>query len=439
VKPVIPAHASRCGIDSVELARVQRLVGDASREELLRLFSPAELDESGEGPARIAHLGARFAAKEACAKLFARELARGAVELADFSLSRDRYGAPHVVVTPKLAELFARHRLAGISVSLTHDRTSAVAVALALPLSTDAPLSGRILHALLPIRRRIVHENLRHVFGERAPAAAIVRLAQAHYAHLGRLALELVRFRFMRAERKRALVRVENLDTFVQAFCAGKGVLILTGHFGNWEVATVAGIRSYPEVHGRFHFVRRPIKPRWLDAWVTRRFDRAGFGVIGKRGSLDTIVERLEAGDVVVFPFDQFAGRPDGIDVEFFGQPVGTFKSLAILALATGAAVMPAASWREADGTHVLRFEPPLAPIEHEDTSEAIRRNTRAYNAALETLILRHPEQWWWVHRRFRQARPGRPRPSPQPSPRTRGEGVADGIPRPAERGEGLG
>jgi KDO2-lipid IV(A) lauroyltransferase len=416
---------SRCGIDSVELARVERLVEGADGDALLHLFAAVELDDSGDGAARIAHLAARFAAKEACAKLFPRDLALGAVEPADFAFARDRYGAPQLVVTPKIAALLARHQLSGITVSLTHDRTHAAAIALALPLSADAPLSGRLLHALLPIRRRIVHENLRHVFGERAPASAIARLAQAHYAHLWRLAGEVVRFRFMSPQRKRALVRVENLDTFLRAFRAGKGVLILTGHFGNWEVATVAGILSYPEVRGRFHFVRRPIKPRWLDAWVTRRFNRAGFGVIGKRGSLDTIVERLQAGDVVVFPFDQFAGRPDGIDVEFFGRPVGTFRSLAILALATGAPVMPAASWREPDGSHVLRFEEPLAPIEHDDTSEAIRRNTRAYNAALETLILRHPEQWWWVHRRFRQAKARRTRPSPQPSP-PEGERVPD-------------
>ena len=277
-----------------------------------------------------------------------------------------------------------------------------------LPPSRPAPLAGRILHALLPIRRRVVHENLRHVYGAGAPPAALRRLAEAHYAHLWQLTVELVRFRLMSAERRRALVRVENPDAFVQAFRAGRGVLVLTGHFGNWEVSTVAGIASYPEVRGRFHFVRRPIKPRWLDAWVTRRFHRAGFGVIGKRGSLDAIVQRLEAGDVVVFPFDQFAGRPDGIDVEFFGQPVGTFKSLAILALATGAPVLPAASWREDDGTHVLRFEPPLAAHDDDDTNEAIRLSTRSYNAALEALILRHPEQWWWVHRRFRRANPRR-------------------------------
>jgi len=165
-------------------------------------------------------------------------------------------------------------------------------------------------------------------------------------------------------------------------------------------------------VRGRFPFVRRPIKPRWLDALVTRRFNRSGFGVIGKRGSLDDIVTLLERGDVVVFPFDQYAGGKDGIDVEFFGERVGTFRSLAVIALASGAAVLPAACWRTPEGSHVLKFEEPVAAVDVENTSEAIERTTRAYNAALERLIVRHPEQWWWVHRRWRHAqrkRRGRP------------------------------
>ncbi|HET7032730.1 MAG TPA: lysophospholipid acyltransferase family protein, partial [Casimicrobiaceae bacterium] len=203
-------------------------------------------------------------------------------------------------------------------------------------------------------------------------------------------------------EEKSALVRVENLDAFIAAFRQRKGLLVLTGHFGNWEVATIAGIANYPEVRGRFHFVRRPIKPRWLDEIVTRRFEKGGFGVIGKRGSLDRILDLLAAGDVIVFPFDQHAGPPDGIEVDFFGHPAWTFKSLAIIAMATGAPVMPATSWREPDGSHVLRFSEPLAPIESENSNEAIRLNTRAYNTALEKLILARPEQWYWVHRRWK-------------------------------------
>ena len=114
----------------------------------------------------------------------------------------------------------------------------------------------------------------------------------SHYAHLARLVIEFLRFRWLSDERKAAIVRVENIDLVRAVHARGKGVLILTGHFGNWEVATIAGVRKVPEAHGRFHFVRRAIKPRWLESLVTRRFQRAGFGVLPKRGSLDALVER---------------------------------------------------------------------------------------------------------------------------------------------------
>jgi KDO2-lipid IV(A) lauroyltransferase len=211
-----------------------------------------------------------------------------------------------------------------------------------------------------------------------------------------------------------AMVRIENVDAFASALSQNKGVLILTGHFGNWEVSTIAGLNHYPQMRGRFHFVRRAIKPKWLDALVTRRFNEAGFGVFPKRGSLDAMLDRLGAGDAIVFPFDQHARPPDGIEVDFFGHPAWTFKSLAIIALATGAPVLPATSWREADGRHVLRFEEPMSPIECERTGEAIRLNTRAYNAVLERAILRHPEQWYWVHRRWKSVA-RKPRTSAMP------------------------
>jgi len=400
---------TRCGIDSVEIARIERLLRDTPAEDLIRYFSLQELADSGDGPGRAASLAARFAAKEACAKLFPRELALAEIEPADFSIERDAYGAPQVVCSAGAELVLGRQRLRAIAVSLTHDRVSASAVALALPAQADAPLAGRLIYRLFPLRRRVILENLRRVFGAAVPEAEIVGLAQAHYAHLWRLAGEFVRFRWLSEEKKSALIRVDNVDPLARALERGKGALILTGHFGNFEVATIAGLRHFPHMRGRFHFIRRAIRPRWLDALVNRRFRQGGFGVLGKRGSLDAILERLEAGDLVVFPFDQHASPPDGIAVDFFGHPAGTFKSLAIMALATGAPVVPASSWREHDGSHVLRFEEPLPLIECDKVSEEIRRNTRAYNATLEVLVLRHPEQWFWVHRRWKLA----PAPAP--------------------------
>ena len=200
------------------------------------------------------------------------------------------------------------------------------------------------------------------------------------------------------------------MESPIRAHEQGRGVLLLTGHFGNWEVATVAGITQFPQYRGLFHFVRRPFKPALLNEFVTRRFQRSGFGTLAKRGSLDAILELLGRGAIIVYVFDQHAGAKDGIPVDFFGHPAGTFKSLAVLALNTGAPVIPASSWREPDGTHVLRFEEPLPLIECDDIGEAIRRNTRAYNAALERMLLRHPEQWIWMHRRWKvDQRPAAP------------------------------
>jgi KDO2-lipid IV(A) lauroyltransferase len=395
----------RCGIDSVEIARIERLLAETPPDELAKLFSAQEQEDSGDGAGRAASLAARYAAKEACVKLFPRELAAGRIAPADFSVVRDGYGAPRIACNANARRILDHARIADIAVSLTHDRTRASAVTLALPMSTSVPLAGKLLYTLLPFRRRVVIENLRRVFGAAVPQAELERLAQAHYAHFGRLVAEFVRFRFLSAQRKREQVRVENLERFAETFHRGKGVLILTGHFGNWEVATVAGIQNFPEVRGRFHFVRRPIKPRWLDALVTRRFNKSGFGVIAKRGSLDEIVTRLEHGDVVVFPFDQYAGGADGIDVEFFGHAAGTFKSLAVIALSTGAPVVPASCWREPDGRHVLRFEPPVPLVDVANVNDAIHRTTREFNAAIERMVLRHPEQWWWVHRRWKSAR----------------------------------
>src|SRR5215831_9862619 len=120
--------AARCGLDTVEIARVERLLAETPLDGLARWFSARELDDAGSGPGRAASLAARFAAKEACCKLFPRETALGVIEPSDFSIRRDPYGAPQVESSARARTVLDRHRLAGLRVSLTHTDTSASAI-----------------------------------------------------------------------------------------------------------------------------------------------------------------------------------------------------------------------------------------------------------------------------------------------------------------------
>ncbi len=391
----------RVAIDTVEIARVERMLRDPAAVEG-GLFSADELADAGSGERRAATLAARLAGKEACLKLFPREAALGRIEPADFRFARSGYGAPELRESERVLDLFGRYRIARIAVSFTHEGPHASAVATAEPLATDPPALGRWIYRWLPIRRAVILDNLRRAFGAVTTEAEIRRLAEAHYAHVARTIGETLRFPFLSDAKRTALTRAENLEVIRGAAAKGKGVLIVTGHFGNWEVATVSGIRSFPEYRGRFHFVRRPLRPAWLDRLATVRFRRAGLGVLPKRGALDAILERLAAGDVVVFVLDQHAGGRDGVPVEFFGARAHTFRSLATIALASGAPVVSATTWREPDGRHVLHFERELPRIEDEDPGREVRRNTQAYNDELERLVVRRPEQWFWIHRRWK-------------------------------------
>jgi KDO2-lipid IV(A) lauroyltransferase len=399
--PDVPPN-SRCGIDTVDIARIEKLLRDLPPGGLSDFFSETELQDAGLDAGRAASLAARFAAKEACCKLFPRETALGLIEPVDFSVRRDAYGAPQVVTSPRAQALLDRYRLGPIRLSLTHSDTSASAVAMAELRRTDVPWFGKVFYHLFPWRRRRVLENFQRVFGGYLPEDEILKLAQAYYAHYLRFLIEFFHLPLMSAKKKKAYIRVENMESPLRAHQQGKGLIFLTGHFGNWEVSTIAGITQFPQFKGLLHFVRRPLKPEWFNRFITGRFRAAGFGTLAKRGSLDEVLNLLESGAVIVYVFDQHALRKDGIVVDFFGHPAGTFKSPALLALSTGAPVIPACSWREPDGTHVLRFEEPLPLIDCDDVKEAIRQNTLAYNVALERMLLRHPEQWIWMHGRWK-------------------------------------
>src|SRR5206468_12064829 len=140
----------------------------------------------------------------------------------------------------------------------------------------EVPWYGKLFYHVFPFRRGLVLSNMRRVFGDVLGADELRQLAQAYCGHFVMFMVEFIRLPFMSKARRKRWIRVENMEAPLKSHDKGRGVLILTGHFGNWEAATVAGIGQYEKYRNRFHFVRRPLKPALLNEFVTRRFKRAG-------------------------------------------------------------------------------------------------------------------------------------------------------------------
>lgn len=271
-----------------------------------------------------------------------------------------------------------------------------------LPVKRPGFLS-KFAYYCLPFRRRTTLRNMTLVFGGTLSSAQIRYLAQSTYGHFLRSCWENL---LMGVRSKRWLkeqVCVVGTEHVLKASEGNKGILLLTGHFGNWEFAPVGGMHRFRQFKGRFHVLRRHLVNKFVERLVFRRFYEAGLDVIPKKNSLGKVLNHLANNDVVAFIMDQHA-KPgkDGVVVNFFGKSSGTFKSLAVVARTTGAPVIPSYSYRAENGTHVMKFLEPLCWIEHPDPDTEILENTRVYNEVLERIILEHPEQWWWVHRRWK-------------------------------------
>ncbi len=283
--------------------------------------------------------------------------------------------------------------------------TASAAIKSSAPaVSFPAPtLSGKIVYRLCPVRKKTVMDNLSLVFGDRLSAAEIKRLAQSFYSHLFKLVAENLSRAWMSEERMLSRVRVVGHEHLAKAFEKNRGILLLTGHFGNWEFTPVAAIAHFKEFRGRFHVLRKLLANKFFEKILFRRFYKAGLTVIPKKNSLDHVLSALERNDIVAFIMDQYANpSKDGILVDFFGRKAGTFKSLALIARETGAPVIPAICYREAGGTHVMRFSEPVPWMENDDADAEIAENTRGYNRILENMVLEHPDQWLWAHRRWK-------------------------------------
>lgn len=245
---------------------------------------------------------------------------------------------------------------------------------------------------LFRIRRQVVLENIRVAFPDLLEVER-VRIARASLRNLG---LNFVEYSFLPWMTKRdAETRFEylGLDVFEKALAQKKGVLLLTLHLGHGDLATAAlALKGYPMV-----LVSKAFKLEWLnELWFGMR-EKVGVKFIPARNSSYALLKSLKRGEAVIIPLDQFTGPPIGVRTTFFGKETGTAAGLAVMSERSGAPVVSVFTYRRPDGVHTIHFHrimPSAGPAD---------RVTQGFNDELESIVRKYPEQWMWLHRRWKR------------------------------------
>jgi KDO2-lipid IV(A) lauroyltransferase len=199
-----------------------------------------------------------------------------------------------------------------------------------------------------------------------------------------------------------ATLSVEGADHLEAVMKTHRRALALTGHLGNWELLP-ASCRLTPHA---LTIVARPLDSPTLEALSMRLREKAGVEIVDKRNAVRPVLRALAAGRLVGILLDQNAARHESVFVPFFGHEASTSRSIAVLALRTGAPVLPIFTWRERPGRHRVAVGPAVPAPDELNGDEAIREFTRRCTAAIEEQLRRHPAQWLWMHDRWR-TRPG--------------------------------
>lgn len=253
---------------------------------------------------------------------------------------------------------------------------------------------GDLLWLVLPGRRAVALDNLRRSFGAERSAAEIRQLARRSFQNVGMNLVEGCCYFLRPTQVMLSRVRMEGREHLQAAAARGRGVLILTAHFGNWELLAAAhGLSGLP-----LSIVTRPLDYPLLDDLAARFRRRSGAELIVKRQAVREVLTALRRQRMVGILLDQNATRAEGVFVPFFGSPASTSKGLALLALRTGAPVVPIFLRREPDGRHCMDVGAAVPP----PADGQIATYTSAFNRVLEATIRRTPEQWFWMHDRWR-------------------------------------
>jgi len=276
-----------------------------------------------------------------------------------------------------------------------------IRMASCIPLPV-AQFIGKMLGSLaflLPMSRKAVAlDNLIQSFGPEMNADEAKRLLRKIYIHFGQMFLEVPHAMWLNPGNLHRSVVFESEEHFLDALKKGKGVLAFSGHLGNWEMTPTAVAMRF----GNCAVVARPLDFEPLERLMIDLRSRFGTEIIPKQRSMRKLLTSLRANKIIGIMLDQNVDWYEGAFVDFFGRPACTNKGLALVALKTGAPVVPIFSAKAKDGRYRIMIGKEVDLIRTGDKLKDVEENTALFTSIIERHIREHPEQYFWFHKRWK-------------------------------------
>ncbi len=255
----------------------------------------------------------------------------------------------------------------------------------------------RLFYHLSVKQRLIALSNLKRAYPEKN-MEEITKIAKGVYRHLAIVAAEFFELPSITKENLHKWVEFDGLENLDKALALNRGVLSIGAHFGNWELMTVA----LPLGARPMSIVYRPLDNPTLDNLTAWMRTKDGNTLIPKGGSGRTITRLLAENRIIGILSDQNVDKYEGVFVDFFGRPACTAVGLAVLALRTGAPVLPAFMARMPNGKYRFIIQPPAEITRTDDYEADLHTNTQRFTRIIEDMVRRYPDQWFWIHQRWK-------------------------------------
>ena len=258
---------------------------------------------------------------------------------------------------------------------------------------------GDLLYLMLVRRRRITLDNLAIAFNTDKTAAERGQIARATFRNLGQHLVDFSNVRRLTLQRFTTMCHVEGLEHIETLLQRGRGLLIISAHFGSWELAPAVALC----LNTPLHVIVRPLDSPALQRLAESYRQCCGYRTIAKRAALAECLKVLRHGEIVAVLIDQSSLRHESIQVEFFGTDAYTSKGPALLALRTGCPVVSGFLIRAGQGRHRLVFSQEIPVRRTGNLQQDIVENTRVFTHVIESYVRCYPDHWFWLHRRWKQ------------------------------------